>query len=89
MGCKVSDEFTVPLCRTHHRDNHRFGDEAAWWGRQAIDPIGLRGSSGFQCVVSNEGEGFASMARSEAKDGSDVDQFFEGALTSISLQNWR
>ena len=23
MGRKVSDEFTVPLCRTHHRDNHR------------------------------------------------------------------
>ena len=41
MGRKVSDEFTVPLCRTHHRDNHRFGDEAAWWGRQAIDPIGI------------------------------------------------
>jgi hypothetical protein len=39
MGRKVSDEFTVPLCRTHHRDNHRFGDEIAWWGRRAIDPI--------------------------------------------------
>jgi hypothetical protein len=39
MGRKVSDEFTVPLCRTHHRDNHGFGDEAAWWGRQAIDPV--------------------------------------------------
>jgi hypothetical protein len=40
MGRKVSDEFTVPLCRTHHRDNHRFGDEAAWWDRQALDPVG-------------------------------------------------
>jgi hypothetical protein len=40
MGRKVSDEFAVPLCRTHHRDNHRFGDEQAWWGRQAIDPLG-------------------------------------------------
>jgi hypothetical protein len=40
MGLKVSDEFTVPLCRTHHRDNHRFGDEQAWWGRHAIDPVG-------------------------------------------------
>jgi ERF superfamily len=39
MGRKVSDEFTVPLCRTHHRDNHRFGDEVAWWERRAIDPI--------------------------------------------------
>jgi hypothetical protein len=39
MGRKVSDEFTVPLCRTHHRDNHSFGDEVAWWGRRAIDPL--------------------------------------------------
>jgi hypothetical protein len=39
MGRKVSDEFTVPLCRAHHRDNHRFGDEVAWWERRAIDPI--------------------------------------------------
>jgi hypothetical protein len=40
MGLKVSDEFTVPLCRTHHRDNHRFGDEQAWWDRQNIEPVG-------------------------------------------------
>jgi hypothetical protein len=29
MGRKMSDEFTVPLCRSHHRDNHSFGDEVA------------------------------------------------------------
>jgi hypothetical protein len=39
MGRKVSDEFTVPLCRTHHRDNHRYGDEQAWWGTTSIDPV--------------------------------------------------
>src|SRR5258706_3244427 len=39
MGRKVSDEFTVPLCRAHHQDNHRFGDEVAWWERRAIDPL--------------------------------------------------
>jgi hypothetical protein len=39
MGRKVSDEFTVPLCRTHHRDNHNSGDEVAWWDRRAIDPM--------------------------------------------------
>jgi hypothetical protein len=39
MGRKVSDEFTVPLCRSHHRDNHSFGDEVTWWERRAIDPI--------------------------------------------------
>jgi ERF superfamily protein/putative HNHc nuclease len=39
MGLKVSDEFTVPLCRAHHRENHRFGDEQAWWAKLAIDPL--------------------------------------------------
>ena len=35
----MSDEFTVPLCRGHHREVHRCGDEAAWWGKAGIDPI--------------------------------------------------
>jgi hypothetical protein len=39
MGRKVSDEFTVPLCRIHHRDLHSVGDEVAWWERRAIDPM--------------------------------------------------
>src|SRR5262249_34017699 len=37
LGRKVSDEFTVPLCRGHHREVHRCGDEAAWWDKTAID----------------------------------------------------
>jgi hypothetical protein len=39
LGRKVSDEFTVPLCRGHHRAVHRAGDEAAWWKKAAIDPM--------------------------------------------------
>jgi hypothetical protein len=39
MGLKVSDEFTVPLCRIHHRDVHSVGDEVSWWERRAIDPL--------------------------------------------------
>jgi ERF superfamily len=39
LGRKVSDEFTVPLCRGHHRELHRCGDEAAWWRNVHIDPI--------------------------------------------------
>jgi ERF superfamily len=38
LGRKVSDEFTVPLCRGHHREVHRCGDEAAWWNRAGVDP---------------------------------------------------
>jgi len=37
LGRKVSDEFTVPLCRGHHREVHRCGDEAAWWRKAGID----------------------------------------------------
>src|SRR6516164_5878938 len=33
LGRKVSDEFTVPLCRGHHREVHRCGDEAGWWDK--------------------------------------------------------
>jgi hypothetical protein len=39
MGRKVSDKFTVPLCRLHHRELHRRGDERAWWNAQGIDPL--------------------------------------------------
>jgi hypothetical protein len=38
LGRKVSDEFTVPLCRGHHREIHRCGDEPAWWKKAGIDP---------------------------------------------------
>jgi hypothetical protein len=38
LGRKVSDEFTVPLCRGHHREVHRCGDEAAWWKKIGVDP---------------------------------------------------
>jgi hypothetical protein len=38
LARKVSDEFTVPLCRGHHREVHRRGDEAKWWSQFRIDP---------------------------------------------------
>jgi ERF superfamily len=38
LSRKVSDEFTVPLCRGHHREVHSSGDEAIWWKKAAIDP---------------------------------------------------
>jgi hypothetical protein len=39
MGRKVSDEFTVPLCRGHHREVHRSDDEGAWWRKAGTDPM--------------------------------------------------
>src|SRR4029078_6547252 len=39
LGVKVSDEFTVPLCRGHHRQLHQAGNEVAWWGTLKIDAL--------------------------------------------------
>ncbi len=40
LGLKVSDEFTVPLCRGHHRELHRAGKEAYWWSKMGVDALG-------------------------------------------------
>jgi hypothetical protein len=39
LGLKVSDEFTVPVCRTHHRQLHQTGDEVSWWNGVKIDAL--------------------------------------------------
>lgn len=40
-GEKPSDKFTVPLCRTHHDEQHAAGNEIAWWASKGVDPFGL------------------------------------------------
>jgi hypothetical protein len=35
----VSDEFTVPLCRGHHRQLHQAGNEEAWWENLRINAL--------------------------------------------------
>jgi hypothetical protein len=37
MGSKVSDEWTIPLCVTHHRALHNVGSEEAWWAERGVD----------------------------------------------------
>jgi len=39
LGLKVSDEFTVPLCRNHHQQLHQAGNEVAWWHDLDIKPL--------------------------------------------------
>jgi ERF superfamily len=56
LGRKVSDEFTVPLCRVHHRELHQQGDERAWWIKFNIDPlpIALRFWQNTRGIASNQ-----------------------------------
>jgi hypothetical protein len=39
LGRKISDEFTVPLCRAHHQALHRHGNEKAWWVDMQLSPV--------------------------------------------------
>src|SRR5262245_52546457 len=39
LGRKASDEFAVPLCRSHHRAVHRASSEQKWWQTTGIDPL--------------------------------------------------
>jgi Rad52/22 family double-strand break repair protein/Protein of unknown function (DUF968) len=39
LGLKVSDEFTVPLCRGHHRQLHQSSHEEAWWADHKINVL--------------------------------------------------
>ena len=45
LGLKVSDEFTVPLCRGHHRQLHQAGNELVWW--QGININALEAAKGL------------------------------------------
>ena len=49
LGQKVSDEFTVPLCRAHHRELHRTGKESAWWAKAGLEPL----ATGAQALAGN------------------------------------
>jgi hypothetical protein len=63
MGRKVSDRFTVPLCRLHHRELHRRGNESAWWESQGIDPLA------FAATLWAKTHAAASAAADIASDG--------------------
>jgi hypothetical protein len=66
MARKVSDKYTIPLCRTHHRASHRAGDARAWWRQLGIDPIKIAGDLWKE----TRGIRFAgSPAGSDASDG--------------------
>jgi len=41
LGRKVSDQYTVPLCRAHHREAHRATKEIGWWQSVGIAPLAV------------------------------------------------
>jgi hypothetical protein len=41
LGRKMDGEYTVPLCRAHHREVHRATRELAWWQSRGIAPLAI------------------------------------------------
>jgi len=39
LGSKVSDEWTIPICASHHRALHGVGNEENWWTEKGINPV--------------------------------------------------
>jgi hypothetical protein len=79
LGHRVSDEFTVPVCRTHHRELHRQGDEVGWWGKVHIDPLPIALRL-WQCTRLNSdaltaSEGIAPSEATKTTDMSDQGRF--------------
>jgi hypothetical protein len=80
LGRKPSDEFTVPLCRAHHREVHRYGDETAWWQKSGIDP------SMSARVLWLETHPLRSADPTAASDGAKVDVKKQGRNTNFKTK---
>lgn len=51
MGEKPDDRWVLPLCRTHHSEQHR-NNELAWWARQGFpDPFAVAVALYAACPV--------------------------------------
>jgi hypothetical protein len=70
IGRKVSDEFTVPLCRGHHRQLHQAGNEITWWDDLEINALeiarGLWEQTHPKVVSSNQTAEAGASASSQA-----------------------
>jgi hypothetical protein len=71
MARKVSDRFTVPICRLHHRELHRRGNERAWWQKHGIDPLVVAGSLWAKTHTATPTTGLAADIDRPADVGSD------------------
>ena len=56
MARKVGDNFTVPLCREHHRELHHSGNEAAFWHNMGIEPLEIARQLWSESVEQRRGE---------------------------------
>jgi hypothetical protein len=76
LGLKVSDEFTVPLCRDHHQQLHQAGNEMAWWHDSDIKALEIakglweesRAKSSSMINANTSGADGSSVGTSDSSD---------------------
>ena len=73
FGRKVSDEFTVPLCRAHHREIHRCGNEGSWWRTMGIDPLTAAQALWLETHPLPQGEATAASTTASEPDMANLD----------------
>ena len=85
MGRKVSDKFTVPICRLHHRELHRRGNERAWWQKQGIEPLAVAAALWKKThIVEEVTDGSSEVVSREKANGR---HFCNSSTTTPSAQN--
>lgn len=72
LGRKVGDEFTVPLCRCHHQELHRNGNENAWWSNMQISPLPIAKELWDASPVHRAGDASAFNQVSGSQHGSEA-----------------
>jgi hypothetical protein len=70
LGRKVSDEFTVPLCRAHHQELHGHGNEKAWWRNLQIAPLPIAREL-WEANPVHGSAGSVTVANTHANNGSE------------------
>src|SRR5262245_11559884 len=83
LGRRVSDEFTVPLCRVHHRELHRTGNERSWWDQLNIDPVPI--ATRFWQQTRGVAPGASGQSKAQLEDASIGQEREAGGVSSSDL----
>ena len=87
IGLKVSDEFTVPLCRSHHRNLHQSSNERRWWENFRIDPMLIAGKLWDETHPERRSQSPSSRSgRSAAHQAPDVQHLAPAAAEAPQIQ---
>jgi hypothetical protein len=86
MGRKVSDRFTVPVCRLHHGELHRRGNERVWWHALGIDPLKIAAALWDQTQAATSDDAIDAGVNEEANGYEFIGQMPNGEAKPIHRQ---